>query len=150
MVYEEGIYVGYRYFDKEKIEPLFPFGYGLSYTQFEYIELVTDKSEMSEGDIMSLKIKIKNAGTYSGGEIIQVYAHQKESNISRPPQELVGFAKVHLKPGQVEQAEIRINANDLAYYNFKQHEWILEPGEYELSIGTSSHDIKMTSSLIIN
>lgn len=150
VVYEEGIHVGYRYFDKENIEPLFPFGYGLSYTQFEYIELVTDKSEMSKGDNMSLKIKIKNAGSYSGGEIIQVYAHQKESNISRPPQELVGFEKVHLKPGQVEQVEIRINADDLAYYDPEQHEWILEPGQYDLSIGASSRDIKMTSSLTIN
>ena len=105
---------------------------------------------MSKGDNMSLKIKIKNAGSYSGGEIIQVYAHQKESNISRPPQELVGFEKVHLKPGQVEQVEIRINADDLAYYDPEQHEWILEPGQYDLSIGASSRDIKMTSSLTIN
>ncbi|MFO8018787.1 MAG: glycoside hydrolase family 3 C-terminal domain-containing protein [Promethearchaeia archaeon] len=149
VLYEEGIYVGYRYFDEENIEPLFPFGYGLSYTQFDYIELVLDKSEMSEGESMTLKIKVKNAGDYPGDEVVQVYAYQKESKIDRPPKELVGFGRVHLEPGQVDRVKITVNADDLAYYDPEKGKWMLEGGEYKLLIGSSSREIKMESTVVI-
>ncbi|MGV9171574.1 MAG: beta-glucosidase family protein [Promethearchaeia archaeon] len=149
VVYEEGIYVGYRYFDKDNIEPVFPFGYGLSYTEFEYIELVLDKTEISKGESVTLKLKVKNAGQYPGGEIVQVYAHQKESEIDRPPKELVGFGKAYLDPGQVEQLEITVKADDLAYYDPEKQEWVLKSGDFTLLIGSSSRDIKLESSITV-
>ncbi|MHA1148393.1 MAG: beta-glucosidase family protein [Promethearchaeota archaeon] len=147
--YREGIYVGYRYFDKKNIEPLFSFGFGLSYTKFEYFNLKLPKTEFASGENIIINIDIKNIGSYAGSEIIQVYANDVQSSIDRPVKELVGFTKVFLKPGEQKTAEIQIKSDELAFFNPNSHKWVLEPGVFRLLIGASSRDIKSEGEITI-
>jgi beta-glucosidase len=140
--YDEGIFVGYRWFDKKQIEPLFPFGYGLGYSSFEIsdVHLLGDKIA-SMDDTIRVEVVLENVGEKNGAEVIQVYCHDTESSVVRPVQELVGFEKVVLQPAERKSVPVSIEAKDLMFYDVNRHEWLLEPGEFELRVGTSSRDI---------
>jgi len=136
--YEEGIFIGYRWFDENEIEPLFPFGFGLGYTTFD----IGDASILSKAnDSFVINIEVENTGEQIGAEVVQVYSHDLESLVERPPKELVGFEKVLLIPGESKEVSIRINSHDLMFYDIDSHNWCLEPGEFELQIGNSSRNI---------
>jgi beta-glucosidase len=141
--YDEGIYVGYRWFDKKKIEPLFPFGFGLSYTEFEYGDVSLNRQSLNKpDDAVVVNINVTNTGERAGLEVIQVYSNDVESSIDRPPQELIGFEKVRLNPGESISTAITIKADDLAFYDVSKHDWRIEPGEFKLLVGKSSRNIR--------
>ncbi len=142
--YDEGVYVGYRFFDKQDIEPLFPYGFGLSYTTFLLNDVTLSKSTLeSFDDTLSVFVHIKNIGTRDGKEVIQIYANDEESGVDRPLKELVGFEKIALGPSEEKTVEIMVNARDLAFYDETRHAWYIEPGTFRLFIGTSSRDLPL-------
>jgi beta-glucosidase len=147
--YEEGIYVGYRYFDKENIEPLFPFGFGLSYTTFEYEKCDVDITSLKKDQSLRVKVTIKNIGKRSGAEIIQIYYSDPEASVDRPIKELCGFEKVYLGPNEQKTVEIMVKAADFAFYDVQSHQWKVESGKIQLLIGSSSRDIKFQQEIII-
>lgn len=140
--YSEGIYIGYRYYDKKKLELMFPFGYGLSYTEFSYRALEAP-DYLTEGEKLKLKVLIENTGKFRGKEIVQLYISQKSPHLERPPKELKGFAKIELDPGEKEWLELELDYQDLAYYHPEQG-WIVEADKFKIMIGASSRDIKFT------
>lgn len=142
VVYKEGIFVGYRWVDKEGIEPLFPFGHGLSYTTFEYGKLVADKDEMSVSDEITFKISVKNVGDRVGKEVVQLYISDKKSSLPRPVKELKGFQKITLMPGEEKQVTFTVGKNELSFYDDNKEAWIAEPGVFEALVGSSSAEIK--------
>jgi beta-glucosidase len=123
------------------VEPLFPFGYGLSYTKFEYSELKLPES-VKIGDPVRISVLLKNTGNRAGKEIVQLYVHDKDSSLLRPLQELKGFTKVNLEPGQSKVVEFILTQRDLSFYQPYLGEWTAEPGEFEILIGSSSRDIR--------
>ena len=142
MKYNEGIFVGYRWADKEKLKPLFPFGHGLSYTTFAYGKPSADKKVMTADDTISFTINVKNTGTREGQEVIQLYVSDKKSSLPRPVKELKGFKKVKLAPGEEKAVTLTIDKKALSFFDDVKHEWMTEPGKFEAVIGTSSRDIK--------
>lgn len=140
--YMEDILVGYRWFDTKKIEPLFPFGYGLSYTSFEYGKMVTDQKEYGKGDVIKLSFDLKNTGQREGSEIVQIYASQPGASLPRPVKELKAFQKLRLKAGETRRVELEVKVSDLAYFDDKQHIWVIEPDEFILYSAASSADLK--------
>jgi beta-glucosidase len=139
--YDEGIYVGYRHFDTKNIEPLFPFGHGLSYTTFELSNAKSDKATYRADEMIDISLSVKNTGGRIGAEVVQVYSHDVKASVERPENELVGFEKVWLKPGEQKQIAIKVNVADLAFYDESIHDWKVEPGEFILRLGTSSRQI---------
>ncbi|MBD3353456.1 MAG: glycosyl hydrolase [Candidatus Lokiarchaeota archaeon] len=148
--YEEDIFVGYRYFDTENIEPLFPFGHGLSYTSFEYSNLEVDKKTVNKTDTILLSLDVKNNGDRKGAEIIQIYSKDLKSSVARPEKELIAFKKVELQPEELKNVKIKIDVGDLAYYNEKEHKWKLEKGDFQLLIGSSSKDIRLKGTISLS
>lgn len=140
--YNEGLYVGYRWADKEKTKPLFPFGYGLSYTTFEYGEAVMNRKAMKGNDTITVSIPITNTGMREGAEIVQLYIHDVKSTLPRPVKELKGFCKVQLAPGETKKAVFTICKNDLSFFDDTQRKWIAEPGAFEVLIAASATDIR--------
>lgn len=136
--YAEDLLMGYRWFDTKQIEPLFPFGHGLSYTAFEYGEPMVE----TDGGEVVLRMKLANVGSRSGRETVQLYIAPPKSAFLRPAQELKGFAKVALEPGESREVEIRLNARSFAIYHPDKREWFVEPGRYLLRLGASSRDIR--------
>jgi beta-glucosidase len=147
--YNEGLYVGYRYYDSKLVEPLFPFGYGLSYTQFEYSNLVIPKELTSNQNEFVVSFEIKNTGTRPGKEISQVYIHQDKSSLERPYKELKGFGKILLKPGETKKIEIKLNKRALQYYDPKVKKWVEEPGRFKILVGGSSKDIRLSGEVTL-
>ncbi|MGG4402212.1 glycoside hydrolase family 3 C-terminal domain-containing protein [Paenibacillus amylolyticus] len=139
--YREGIFVGYRYYDKKELEPLFPFGYGLSYTTFEYADLKVDRTELTDQDELNVQVRITNTGDRAGKEIVQLYVSDVESTVIRPVRELKGFAKVALEPGESKVVSFTLNKRSFAYYNVDMKDWHVETGEFEIQVGSSSRDI---------
>ncbi|PWT90165.1 MAG: glycosyl hydrolase [Blastocatellia bacterium] len=138
--YEEGLLVGYRWFDTKNIEPLFPFGFGLSYTKFEYSGL---RIEADKPGVMSVKFEISNVGTREGGEVAQLYVQDLKPRLQRPFKELKGFSKVFLKPGEKQTVEIPLNRSSFAFYDPAQHSFTAEKGDYKVLVGSSSRDIRL-------
>lgn len=139
--YREGIFVGYRYYDKKELEPLFPFGYGLSYTTFEYADLKVDRTELTDQDEVNVQVRVTNTGDRAGKEIIQLYVSDVESTVIRPVRELKAFAKVALEPGESKVVSFTLNKRSFAYYNVNMKDWHVETGEFEIQVGSSSRDI---------
>ena len=135
--YREGIYVGYRYFDTAKREVKYPFGYGLSYTEFEYSDLSITED--------AVRFTVRNIGSVCGEEVAQLYIHAATNGMFRPEQELKGFAKVSLNPGEEKQVTIALNDRSFAVWSILENDWIVESGSYELRIGASSRDIRLTA-----
>ncbi|MDD4032049.1 MAG: glycoside hydrolase family 3 C-terminal domain-containing protein [Bacteroidales bacterium] len=142
VTYSEGIYVGYRWHEKQNIKPLFSFGHGLSYTQFKYGMLKSDKKEMTSSDKITFTIDITNSGSRSGAEIVQLYISDPESYLPRPVKELKGFKKVKLLPGETKSVSFTIDKPALSFFDPDKHQWVAEPGEYAALVGASSSDIK--------
>lgn len=147
--YGEGIFTGYRYYDKKGIEPLFPFGHGLSYTTFEYSDLRIKGSRIKKGEDLNISLSIKNNGKIIGKEVIQVYAGKRETEVLRPPKELKGFKKIELRPGESKEVSFRIRTAELAYYDTAVRGWVTEPGYYDILIGSSSRDIRLQGEVFV-
>ena len=143
--YGEGLFVGYRYYDKKEVEPLFPFGYGLSYTTFAYRNLSLNASQFGSGDEIKITLEVENTGARAGAEIVQCYVRDIESRLVRPIKELKSFAKIFLQPGEVKQVSLILNRDSLAYYDDKAMAWVTDPGDFEVLIGSSSRDIHLHS-----
>nr|WP_255260135.1 glycoside hydrolase family 3 C-terminal domain-containing protein [Bacillus cereus] len=147
--YKEGVFVGYRYYDKKNIEPLFPFGFGLSYTNFEYSNLSIDKKEIKDTDTVSVRVNVKNTGSIAGKEIVQLYIKDVESSMIRPEKELKGFEKVELQPGEEKTVSFTLNKRSFAYYNVEWKDWHVETGEFEILVGKSSKEIVLHDSIFV-
>ena len=147
--YDEGILVGYRWFDTKNIEPLYPFGYGLSYTKFAFNNAKTDKKSYALDDIIYVSVNIENTGDVNGKEVVQAYVSKKESQVKRADKELKGFKKVLVKKGESEKVTLAIPVKELAYYNVEKHDWEVEKGTYYVKIGNSSRAIKENLSIDI-
>jgi beta-glucosidase len=141
--YTEDIYVGYRYFDTEEMPVTFPFGFGLSYTTFEFSDLNVTR----ESDQVQVQVTVTNNGERAGAEVVQVYVHHRDPSVERPLRELKGFEKVELEPGESATVSIELDESAFQYYHPEQLEWVLEPGEYEIQAGNSSRDIKLRADM---
>ncbi|HOK32790.1 MAG TPA: glycoside hydrolase family 3 C-terminal domain-containing protein [Limnochordia bacterium] len=141
--YRESIFVGYRYYDAAQKEVLFPFGHGLSYTQFTYDHLQLSATRLQDTDRLVVRCKVKNTGERSGAEVVQLYVAKIGSPLPRPPQELKGFAKVYLDPGEEREVEFILDERAFAYHNVEAGAWHVEAGAYEIRIGASSRDIRL-------
>ena len=146
MDYEEGLFIGYRWYDKEKIKPLFPFGHGLSYTTFEYSNLraVPPKGTSS---VAAFEVDIRNSGNIAGKEIVQGYVSVSNSQIDRPNKELKKFDKVFLEPGETKKVQFELSERDLSFWSIETHTWQVEPAEYIFEVGASANDIRETTSV---
>jgi beta-glucosidase len=142
--YEEGIFVGYRHFDKENIEPLFPFGYGLSYTTFKYSDLKINKKSIKKNEKIKINLKVENTGEHAGAEIVQLYVQDTKASVERPIKELKEFKKVFLKPGEKKQISFELDKSALSFYDIISKDWIAEKGKFKVLIGSSSKDIRLT------
>ena len=140
--YNESIFVGYRWTDKEKITPLFPFGHGLSYTSYKYGKAVIDKNIMGDDEVLTVTVPITNIGMRAGSEIVQMYISDLKSSLPRPVKELKGFSKVSLKPGETKKVTFTINKEALSFFDDVRHEWIAEPGIFKAIIAASATDIR--------
>ncbi len=147
--YRESIYVGYRYFDTAKKPVLFPFGHGLSYTAFEYSDLSVSSENITDKDTLTVSFKVKNTGKTAGSEVAQLYVHDVESTVFKAEKELKGFEKVFLQPGEDQKVELTLDKRSFAYYSVKNKDWCVESGEYEILIGSSSRDIRLTKVIYI-
>lgn len=150
VLYGEGIFVGYRYYDRKDIEPLFPFGYGLSYTSFEYSNLTIFEGAISSGEPIQISFEIKNTGSVAGKEVAQLYIRDLKSRLIRPDKELKSFVKVSLLPGESRIVSINLDTEALAYYDPSLPGWVAEPGDFEVMVGTSSRDIKHRARFTLN
>jgi beta-glucosidase len=147
--YAEDIYVGYRHFDKASIEPLFPFGYGLSYTTFRYRSLGLSSSRLAPDGTVVVQAKITNTGKRAGEEVAQLYIHDLKPAIDRPVRELKGFAKVALQPGETKTVEFTVRPRDLAYFDVSGHQWKANAGDYEIEVGASSRELPLKKTLYL-
>lgn len=145
--HKESLYVGYRYYDTAKKDVLFPFGYGLSYTTFEYSDIKLSASEIKDTDTVEVSFKIKNTGSVDGAEIAQVYVADKDSTIFRPEKELRAFTKVFLKAGEEKEVSLTLGKRAFAYYNVNIGDWHVETGEFDILVGASSRDIKLSAGI---
>jgi len=141
--YDEGLYVGYRHYDKYQIDPLFPFGFGMSYTIFTFNNLSIEPSEVTPENTVTVSLELANTGPSTGAEVVQVYFHALEPPLDRPGQALCGFRKVLLQPDETHVVEIPIEIKNLRYYDPLTHQWALAPGAVELRVGTSSRDLPL-------
>lgn len=133
--YDEGLYVGYRHFDKHNIEPQFPFGHGLSYTSFEYSNLKVTPEHVS--------LSARNTGTREGAEVVQLYIRDVQSSVDRPVKELKAFRRVALKSGETQTVTFALDKSALVFYDVTKKDWVAEPGIFEVLVGSSSRDIRL-------
>lgn len=141
--YREGIFVGYRHFDKEDIEPLFPFGHGLSYTKFSYSDIKITPRKVSKEKNVEVSFNLKNSGLREGAEIVQLYLQDIESSVERPSKELKGFQKVYLKPGEEKRISLTIKSSDMKFFDICRKSWMAEAGKFKAMLGSSSRDIRI-------
>jgi beta-glucosidase len=143
--YGEGIFVGYRYYEKKKVAPLFPFGHGLSYTRFEYSNLTLDAAEYDAESEIKVSVDVKNTGSVAGQEVVQLYVREKKPIVARPNKELRGYKKVMLQPGETQTVEFSLDWQSLAYYDTGRKGWAAQAGKYKVLVGSSSADIRAKS-----
>ncbi|MGA7292611.1 MAG: glycoside hydrolase family 3 C-terminal domain-containing protein [Terriglobales bacterium] len=148
--YAEGIYVGYRYFDKHKVDPLFPFGYGLSYTKFDYSDLRISPSDAMPGQPVEITLRLRNSGSRRGAEVVELYVHDGHSSVDRPIKELKGFRRVDLAPGEAKDVHFTLDRTAMAFYSTAKKDWVSEPGQFEVLLGSSSRDIRAKGSFVLN
>jgi beta-glucosidase len=158
--YSEGIFVGYRYFDEQDIEPLFAFGHGLSYTSFEYAELSVELKQASQEGMefgmgsarppsptIDVGVQVRNGGSHKGAEVAQLYLGAPKKPVAMPPKQLKGFRKVFLDPGQTEHVRFHLDERALSYWNPDTHRWTVQTGIYRIMVGSSSRDIRLEDAL---
>ncbi|GIP60819.1 beta-glucosidase family protein [Paenibacillus woosongensis] len=139
LYYREGLYIGYRYYDRKELAPQFPFGHGLSYTTFAYSDLKAVQQDRN----VNVSFTVENTGKMSGKEVVQLYVHDEECSWGRPEKELKAFAKIALAPGEKQQVQFVLEERDFAYYNTKYNKWVAETGYFQIAIGSSSRDIRL-------
>ena len=144
--YKEGIYVGYRWTDKQKIKPLFAFGHGLSYTTFKLGKASADKTQITADEQISFTVNVTNTGKCAGAETVQLYVSDKEASVDRPLKELKAFSKVFLQPGESRDVVLTIGRDALSFYDEATHAWVAEPGTFEALIGTASDQLPVKCS----
>ena len=142
--YGEGIFIGYRYYDTKEMPVLFPFGYGLSYTSFEYSNAKVSAKNFKDVDGLTVTVDVKNTGDVAGKETVQVYVHDQKSSLMRPSKELKGFAKVELNPGETKTVSIQLDFRSFAYYHPEYKQWITEDGDFDILIAASAADIRQS------
>ncbi|WP_044296504.1 glycoside hydrolase family 3 C-terminal domain-containing protein [Robinsoniella peoriensis] len=145
--YREGVFVGYRYYDNKKMDVLFPFGHGLSYTSFVYSNLVLDKENMKDTETLRVTVDVTNAGTIKGKEVVQLYVAPLNGSIIRPVRELKGFDKIELNPGETKTVSFELEKRAFAYFDMEAGDWKVENADYEIQIGKSSRDIVAAASV---
>jgi beta-glucosidase len=148
VLYKEGVFVGYRWYDRKNIKPLFCFGHGLSYTQFKYGDLVMPSSAR-RGRPVPLSMTVTNTGKRPGAEVVQVYVGDAKASVPRPKRELKAFAKVFLKPGESRRLSFKLDQRALSFFDPKKKKWIAEPGKFKVEIGSSSRDIRLKGSFLL-
>jgi len=146
--YGEGIFVGYRYYDQKEVAPLFPFGHGLSYTSFAYSDLKVTKKVKAGGKV-EVSLIVTNTGKAAGKEVVQLYVHDLQSSLPRPPKELKGFAKVALGPGEAGTVAFSLDERAMSFYDPHKQAWVAEPGEFEVLVGSSSRDIRVNAKFVL-
>jgi len=146
--YNEDILVGYRAYDHDNIQPLFPFGHGLSYSSFVYSDLELSDGANGTNDGLTVRFKVKNVGTIAAMEVAQVYIGDPVCSVKCPPKELKNFQKVALQPGETADICLTITSQDLSFYDEETKSWKLEPGEFTVNVGSSSRDIRLRGSFL--
>lgn len=146
----EDIFVGYRYYEKKDVPVLFPFGYGLSYTSFEYSELTLSANEIGENDCVTVRVNVKNTGDFDGKEIVQLYVGECSPKIARPVKELKGFKKIELKKGEEKTVEFTLDHRSFAYWNERCGDWSVDSGKFGIFIGAASSDIRATGEITVH
>jgi len=147
--YSEGVFVGYRHFDKTGIKPLFPFGYGLSYTTVAYKNLAVAAASVSADNPVAVSFDVTNTGNRAGAEVAQVYVSDHHAHVPRPVKELKGFSKVYLNPGETKHVTVTLDSRAFSYYDDKNHRWTAEPGEFDVLVGRSAAQIELTGKLTL-
>ncbi len=147
--YREGVFVGYRYYDKKKMDVLFPFGHGLSYTTFAYSNLRLSKSEITDQDTLTVTVTATNTGNRAGKTVVQLYVGDKESTVLRPVRELKGFEKIELQPGESKDVTFTLDKRAFAYWNTELKDWHVETGEFTIEVGQSSRAIDVCGTVTV-
>ncbi|ATB36969.1 glycosyl hydrolase [Cystobacter fuscus] len=147
--YGEGVFIGYRYYDKKNITPLFPFGFGLSYTTFDYSELSLGAPSIQDTESLTVELKVKNTGKVAGKEIVQLYVREDKPVVSRPDKELKAFTKVALEPGEEKTVRFTLSRRDFAYYNTNLHRWSVNPGRFDILVGGSSRNLPLRKHVVV-
>ena len=142
-LYTEGVFIGYRWFEQQKIKPTFAFGHGLSYTNFALTDIALSAASITADEGITVTAMLKNTGKVAGAEVVQLYLHDVESSVDRPAKELKGFAKVFLAPGESKKISISLNKRDLSFWDIKTNDWLAEVGDFEVLLGTSLEDIHL-------
>jgi beta-glucosidase len=145
--YREGVFVGYRYYDRKKMDVLFPFGHGLSYTTFEYSDLMLDRETMSDTDELTVSLTVKNTGAMAGKAVVQFYVADRTAQAIRPERELKNFAKVALQPGESARVSIKLGKRAFAWYSPELGDWYAGSGEYDVLVGSSSRDLRLSATV---
>ena len=146
VTYFEGVFVGYRGYDRSGVEPLFPFGFGLSYTDFQFSDIAAEK--LSDGRV-KVTASVKNTGKRAGAEVVQLYVNDEKASVPRPEKELKGYEKVYLEPGESRTVEFILDSEAFAYYDMDRHGFVVEPGIFNILIGASSRDIRLTTAVTL-
>jgi len=147
--YREGVFVGYRWYDKKAMPVLFPFGHGLSYTTFRYENLRLSAAEMWDTDTLTVSVDVTNTGLVPGKEVVQLYIADRESTVIRPARELKEFAKVSIAPGETQTVRFSLGKRAFAYWNTTLHDWHVETGVFAVQIGRSSRDIALEKEVTV-
>ena len=147
MEYREGVFVGYRYYDTKQMEVAYPFGYGLSYTTFTYSNLQISNTTPTEKDTISISVDVTNTGSVAGKEVVQLYVKDMTSSAIRPEKELKGFEKVQLTSGETKTVTMKLDKRSFAWYNTELHDWYAASGKYEILVGASSRDIRLSETI---
>ena len=148
-VYAEGVFVGYRYYDRKKMDVLFPFGHGLSYTTFAYANLRLSADRIRDTDALTVSVDVTNTGKRAGKTVVQLYVGDRECEVFRPVRELKDFAKISLEPGETKTVTFTLSKRAFAYWNVKLHDWFVESGAFTVEIGRSSRDIALSSEVYV-
>ena len=144
-LYSEGVFIGYRWFEQQKIKPTFTFGHGLSYTQFDVSDIQLSSQSITGNESITVTAQVKNIGKVAGAEVVQLYLHDKKASVDRPIKELKGFDKVFLQPGETQQISIDLTQRDLSFWDIKTNNWLAESGGFEVQLGTSLDNIQLKS-----
>jgi len=149
VAYREGVFLGYRHYDRSETKPLFSFGFGLSYTSFAFSHLSVIPSEARAGDPITVSFDVRNTGQRAGADVAQVYVGDPSAGVPRPVKELKGFARVALDPGKTKHVSVTLDRRSLAYWDVTSHDWKVDPGKFVIYVGDSSADVPLKAELTV-
>jgi beta-glucosidase len=149
VTYSEGVFIGYRHFDKAEVKPLFPFGFGLSYTSFAYKNLTVSARSAAGDASIDVAFDLTNTGARAGAEVAEVYVGDRHAPVPRPVKELKGFEKVNLNPGETKHVQMTLDRRAFSYYDVKNHQWTIAPGEFEIFVARSAAQIELTGKVTL-